>query len=348
MNNYFCVLPFYSFEFNQQHNRNIHCCRLKPNTDIADVQKSIQNRQRSPACEACWKLEDLGLESERQIHNRSLDYYANTDLEILEKRAVENGYTTKILKLPTSNLCNGTCVTCNATHSSAWAALENKPINYHKISQESLNLINLDTISQLSFVGGEPFLEKNNFDILEQLIALDNVDCFISIVTNGSVTLTAKQLRILDKFKNLNVCVSIDGTGPVFEYLRYPLKWDQLLQNLAIFKSTVKHVSVSSTISNLNIMYYSDLIDFFKSENLLYHCKPVMLPSVFRPSNVSLLFKDHILKHTRHANEIQSFIQGDFNETQWKLLKSEIARQDQLKNISISDYLPEVFHYINL
>lgn len=111
MNNYFCVLPFFSYEISQINSKNIYCCRLKPGTDIKQVQQSILNQQRAPECSTCWKLEDHGNPSERQIHNSAFDYYADRDLELIEQDARAGQYQTKIVKLHTSNLCNGTCVT---------------------------------------------------------------------------------------------------------------------------------------------------------------------------------------------------------------------------------------------
>lgn len=59
---------------------------------------------------------------------------------------------------------------CDHNSSSAWAALENRTIDYQKIPESTLDDINWKEITQLSFVGGEPLLEKKNFQILQNLI----------------------------------------------------------------------------------------------------------------------------------------------------------------------------------
>ena len=38
MNQYFCVLPFFSLETGFESSRNIYCCRLQPGTAIENVQ----------------------------------------------------------------------------------------------------------------------------------------------------------------------------------------------------------------------------------------------------------------------------------------------------------------------
>lgn len=348
MNKYFCVLPFYSYENLMGNTDNIYCCRLKPNTDIESVRDSIKNKQCAPECQTCWDLESAGLTSERQIHNQTLDYYLNRDLEKIEQDAVSTGFQTKIVKLTTSNLCNGTCVTCGSSLSSAWAQLENKPINYQ--AKDFLHL-DFSSITQLSFVGGEPLLEKANFKILENLLEIGNKNCFISIVTNGSVILKENQINLLKQFKNLNICLSIDGVGSKFEYIRYPLKWDLLLYNIEIFKSITSNISVSAMISNLNVFYYSELIDFFHSKNLKYLCKQVEHPVIFSPGNLPNHIKEKVINaNRRYQDQVTGFLNcgGLYSDTMFNKLRDEIIRQDKLKHIDIGNFMPEVADYLNL
>jgi hypothetical protein len=345
MNDYFCVLPFYGVEVAHNNIENIYCCRLPQKTNIDHVRQSILSQQRSTACNACWKLEDQGLNSERQLHNSAFDFYLDRDLEKIEQDAVDGLYSSQIIKLSTSNLCNGTCVTCGSDASSAWASLENKKINYNKISQEEIEKINWKDIKQLSFVGGEPLLEKLNFEILQRLIESHNTNCFISVVTNGSCELTSTQFQILSKFKNLNICLSIDGVGPRFEYMRYPLNWNLLCENLNHFKKVTSNISVSTMISNVNIFYYTELIEFFKSNQLNYLCKQIEFPRYFAPGNLPKNFKQLALDmNPLYRDQVQSFLSiNSFNEGLFLQCCQEIQRQDSLKNINISDYLPVNF-----
>jgi len=344
MNNYFCVLPYYSFELGMGHQKNIFCCKLAPNSDIDQVRNSIKNKTRSPHCTACWDLEDHGLKSERQVHNSTFDYLLDRDLESIENDAVQGHYNTKIIKLHTSNICNGTCVTCGSGSSSAWASLESKKISYRIAPNSVLNTINWAEAVQLSFVGGEPLLEKKNFEILEQLIELGNTNCFISVVTNGSVELSAHQLAVLSKFPNINICLSIDGVGKSFEYLRYPLSWDLFNTNLKRFREFTNNISVSCMISNLNVYYYTDMIDYFKSEELNYVCRPISYPDYFSPGNLPDSAKLKIIKHnTKYQTDVEHFVSVTSAGTETLLeFAHEVARQDKLKKIQLEQYLPEL------
>jgi len=345
MNNYFCVLPFYSIEIGHNNPKNIYCCRLPVGTDINAVQQSMIDQQRSPACNTCWKLEDQGLTSERQLHNNTFDFYLDRDLEKIQQDAVAQRNTPQIIKLATSNLCNGTCVTCNSYCSSAWAALENKKINYNKISAAEIEKIDWADIKQLSFVGGEPLLEKLNFEILDRLVKSNNTSCFISIVTNGSCALTPNQIQLLSKFPNLNICLSIDGVGSRFEYMRYPLDWGVLCKNLQRFKKLTSNISVSAMVSNLNIFYYSEMIDFFVEQDINYLCKQIEHPGYFAPGNLPNKFKQQVLDNNpRYHDQVNSFLNmGSYDHSLFLRCCNEIRRQDELKNICISDYLPTNF-----
>jgi sulfatase maturation enzyme AslB (radical SAM superfamily) len=342
MNDYYCVLPFFSIETAfKDPSKNIFCCRLTPGTDIAKVRESILDKQKSPNCGTCWALEKNGLQSERQIHNNTLDFLLDLNLENIENLSKDNGFDPKVIKIATSNICNGTCVTCNSTWSSAWAALDGTDYKYKHID---LDLLEVDwaNIVSLSFVGGEPLLEKKNFAILQTLINNQNTNCFISIVTNGSIELSQHQIDILRQFPNLNICLSIDGVGKTFEYMRFPLKWDLFLSNLSIFKSMTKNISVSCMISNLNIYYYSEMIDFFKQNDLNYLCKQITDPNIFSPSNLSEEAKQKVLANNlRYASEVKTFLYLNNRSLRTQLVQ-EIQRQDSLKNIDIGCYIPEV------
>lgn len=343
MNDYYCVLPFYSVEtVFKNPNKNIFCCRLPQNTDIETVRDSIRAQERSPNCSTCWALETQGLTSERQIHNRTMDFLLDLNIENIEAASITKGFDPVNIKLATSNLCNGQCVTCNSTLSSAWAQLEGKDTQYKGVEFDKLDTgIDWAKIVSLSFVGGEPLLEKKNFKILEMLVSLGNTNCFISFVTNGSVTLTAGQLEILKQFKNLNICLSIDGTGSVFEYMRYPLKWDKMLSAIAMFKTITDNISVSCMISNLNIYYYSEIVDFFKSNNLNYLCKQVFDPYIFNPSNLPPEEKTRVLDNNpSYFNDVNSFLtMYEYDDVVYAKFLAEVSRQDRLKNININDYM---------
>lgn len=337
MNDYFCVLPFFGAEYTPS-GFTTPCCLLPKDTNIKQLQTEMLAGQRPAACQKCWTLEDQGKTSDRQLKNSSFDFYTNRDIQYIEKDCHDGNFSLQILKLYTSNLCNSTCVTCGTSASSAWATLK-KVKTFEIIGQDQLDSIPYKDLVMLSFVGGEPLVEKKNFDILEQLISIGNTDCFISLTTNGSIQLNQKQQTILKQFKNLNICLSIDGIENRFEYIRHPLKWTILLENIDFFKSINIDLFVSYTISNLNIFYYNETVEWFNKQELRHNHNLVTYPDHFSvnalPEKIKLGLKQDLFG--QHSAD---------DDANFSLFLKEIQQQDQLKNISIKDYLPEFYELI--
>lgn len=295
-------------------------------------------RQRPAECKQCWQLEDDNITSDRQLKNSAFDFYTDTDISIVEDECREGKFSPQIIKLFTSNLCNATCVTCGPNTSSKWQSLKQIKIYKEEISDVVLDTIDWKNVKILTFVGGEPLHEKKNLDILEKLAELGNNNCFISLVTNGSVHLTQKQQKIFKTFKNFNICVSIDGIEKQFEYIRYPLKWDSLLKNLQQYRDIGAILSVSFTISNLNILYYHDIVKWFNEQNLDHNHSLVTFPNEFNIENLPPKIKKD-LPLIKSPNKFDPALFSKFVDN--------ISCQDKLKNISIQNYLPELWKIID-
>ena len=261
----FCVLPFYGWEYpiNQA------CCLMPRGSNIQTVQSSMLSGIRPAACSKCWALEDAGLASDRQLKNESLSLLFDTDINQLLINSQAGINFRAHYKIDTSTVCNSTCMTCGSGASSSWAQLERKngfaAKKTWQIRKETLpSGIDYSNAKTIGFRGGEPLLSDTNFAILEKLLENNNSDCFISFTTNGSLRPTKQQQHILNHFKNVNFCFSIDGVGPVFEYLRYPLSWETLVSNINHVRDHGIHASVSYTLSNLNSWYHNETVQWFK------------------------------------------------------------------------------------
>lgn len=339
MSKYFCIQPFYTMEYNIDKSKT-PCCLLKdnPNPDIEKIQKDLLNDIATPACQKCWDLESRGIESDRILQNRNFDYQTNRDIELIEQDCRNGLNSLQSVKIWTSKKCNGACVVCDPGFSSSWASLKGLSTDPQTISMEELEHIDWANLKQLSLIGGEPLYEKRNFDILQKLIDHNNTNCFVTTVTNGSVKLTQKHIDILTKLTNVNFCLSIDGTGPVFEYIRWPLKWDQLEKNIKMYRDLNIDLSVSYTINNMNIFYHNETIKWFNDNNLRYNHNIVTRPGWF---NLNSLPKD--LKEKINLDLFRKHTSRD--DMLFRIFKEQISEQDKLKGISIDDYLPE---FVNL
>jgi hypothetical protein len=340
----FCVLPFYGREYPGD----VACCLLDKTADIADIKSDMLAGIRPNACTKCWTLEDAGIKSDRQIKNETLDFYANTDLAKLFEQCQYGEYSVIHYKIDTSNTCNSTCITCGSFSSSLWGQLEQRHTGKYfktwKIRPEKVDTwINYAQAKVMSFRGGEPLLSDTNFHILEKLIEAGNTTCCISFVTNGSVKLSSRQQDIINQFSNVNVSFSIDGVGKVFEYLRYPLVWNDILENINWCRTHGHMISASYTVSNLNVLYYTETCNWFDQEQIPYIINPVYQPAHFSVRALPEEIKNQLKLQITDSNVLDMLVTHTAqDDIDYKRFQREIQKQDTWKGIKMQAYLPEL------
>lgn len=346
----FCVLPWFGREihWNQQET---HCCLLPQKYNIDKIKKQMLEGQKPVECQKCWNLEEQSLQSDRQLKNSALDWYWDRDLQFIKQDAEHDKNSIRMLTLMTSYTCNATCVSCGDHSSSSWSQLNHRmnpavPIRPTKFIDINLikQKVNFAELKTLSLLGGEPLYEKKNFELLEHLLELGNDTVFLSMVTNGSVALNHRQKKILSRFKNVNFCISIDGIGPVFEYLRFPLKWQDLLDNLKFFRQVTDNISSSYTLSNLNILYHAQTVEWFDQNKIPHNNNPIYQPVWLQPRALPLTAKQH-LKTILTESDFDTYIGSDHgkqDQLHWEECLIKLSKQDAVKGANWQEYLPQL------
>jgi len=342
----FCVLPWFSKEINSNQTET-HCCLLPNDYNIEKIKAQMLKGEKPSECQRCWSVESTGNKSRRQFENEFLDYKLDRDLDKIQQDCAESKHKILLYQITTSNLCNQACVSCNSTASTKWVQIEKRmgiiPNTQYQIDLDTTT-INYHLAKRISLLGGEPLFDPKTFEILQKLIDNNNTDCFVSLVTNGSINLTPQQIELLKQFSDLNICISIDGIGPVFEYMRWPGKWDVLTANIDQYRSIAKNISVSYTISSLNAFYYDQTVDWFKQHNLDYNHNIVYYPDWLSLKHMPVNFKQLL---GNKQNFIASFCNISGSEILVDVVAQHVKQQDAAKNIKIQDYLPEVWTLLN-
>jgi hypothetical protein len=163
------------------------------------------------------------------------------------------------------NLCNAACLTCNETLSSRIGSL-NGPEFPIVNNLEQFKQLPQDRIVHLDINGGEPAYSKNYRQLLSQLPP--NLKT-LRLNTNCSTVLTELS-AIADTGVEVTVTVSCDGVGPVFEYVRWPILWQNFYNNLMQYKTMPVKLNLWTTVSILNV---DDLINIqnFAQKNGIDH-----------------------------------------------------------------------------
>src|SRR5262249_11069729 len=94
-------------------------------------------------------------------------------------------------------------------------------------------------------------------------------DIDLEVVTNLS-NVRQEVFDLYSKFRNLTVAISIDGTGAVYEYVRYPSKWPVLTRNIARLRATRPNVEckINAVVQAINALNVVELIDWSLDEDI--------------------------------------------------------------------------------
>jgi radical SAM protein with 4Fe4S-binding SPASM domain len=263
MSSVYCTAPFNGLTIREDgHVRT--CC--SGSVSLGNLnQESIENIQHSPIlnqiresmlkndfhenCETCVSLEhSSGLSSLREHY---LKFYPE-----------HNKFQLKNIDVRWNNTCNLSCMYCTPKFSSTWADRLNNhsssPVKSYQGELLDFILQRIDEIDEISLVGGEPMLMKQNYELIAKLPGTAR----ISILTNLSYDL--ERLPCMPKLlsrprKNTIWNISCENINQQFEYVRNGAKWDQLETNL---KFLVRHWPDDVTINMVYSVFGAfDLIE---------------------------------------------------------------------------------------
>jgi hypothetical protein len=222
---------------------------------IRAVRRSWLHGIVPPECEVC----------DKKLLNTDVykDYFEHLfgDLKQAIKDSTDpDGYTTMkpiSWDYRYSNVCNFKCRMCGDMLSSAWEVEVNqhnmvdltnpknnwmKPHNRHAIKQfttsvvakEFADAVESKSVREIYWVGGEPLLYDQHWQTMERIVELGYADQVRIRYNTNLSKINYKRGNLYDVLRNYEhweICASIDGTGPVGEYIRTGLDYSSWLEN---------------------------------------------------------------------------------------------------------------------
>jgi MoaA/NifB/PqqE/SkfB family radical SAM enzyme len=149
-------------------------------------------------------------------------------------------------------------------------------------------LADLSRLDRFFVTGGEPLLEPRFFEIVDWLIARGAAERIeLEIVTNAtrfSEEIAAK----LAAFRGVYVSLSLDGTGDVFEYMRYPARWDSVAKNVKCIKSLLPDAKVTAipVIQAYNVLNIADICRFSADNDVAFLANFIQTPPRLKVENL--------------------------------------------------------------
>lgn len=165
------------------------------------------------------------------------------------------------LEIQTNKVCNGGCIICGPENSSYWQneikIFLPKPMG--DPIDKILSQIDIQKTRKILFLGGEPFLSDDDIRILPLIEHPELVD--LQYTTNCSIYPSDAHIALWKNFKSVLINLSLDGIGSRFDYIRYPLKWNQVEQNVTrMMQNLPGNVKFKSNhvVNILNLYYYDE------------------------------------------------------------------------------------------
>ena len=198
------------------------------------------------------------------------------------------------------NLCNAACQTCNENLSSRIGSLTS--LGFPIVNNlDQFWQLPKERIVHLDINGGEPSYSKNYKKILANLPP--NLRT-LRLNTNCSTVLT-ELTDIANRGIEVTVTVSCDGVGPVFEYVRWPIPWQNFYDNLMRYKTMPVTLNLWTTVSVLNVDDLPNIQSFAKEHKIDHSYAYLKQPYELSVDNTDLVARDAYIAKQKQLRGIQ-------------------------------------------
>jgi hypothetical protein len=366
------------------------------------VREALVDGRKIPACGHCWEQEGRGETSLRQQWNGRFPGAA----EELDARVRNGGTATdplsvQYLQLSLGNKCNLACRMCNASYSSRidadpvhskWAprtlpdpaatsggqAKKGRP-NWADATPwfEQAEFVETDllpmgsTLKNICVTGGEPLYTTSFERMLEGYVrrgqARNMVIGFASNLFHNEARIR-RAMDLLLKFQYCEIAPSIDGHGVVYEYVRYPAKWDVVERNIRVVRALSReHANLGFKLTTVAQAYNClNLVRLFRfADEVQIECNPHVIeePAHLRPNVLPAALRsraaENLLAYAEspgggesetinrgHALRIARFLQGIADDSRrpqlWRQFLDFSRDLDQSRGQSLVKVIPEL------
>jgi organic radical activating enzyme len=290
--------------------------------EMQSVRRALKNGIQHPSCSKCWKLESNGLQSYRQNWNK---VYADNNNDDIDTRL-------EVLDLRLGNQCNLKCRMCNSTWSNQIsnqiAELQEQGVYNSYTMMDVVGTVrqndeymddlfyfikNTPTLKEIKLSGGEPFAMEEIEELLFKLVEHKITDLELSIITNTTIVKN-EIISTLEKFKSTHIQCSIDGIGQMFEYQRYPCKWEVADYNFAKLYNSKLTVNLTPAWSNLNVLSMAEFLEWtnkFPKSHVAFN--EVNTPSYLDWKTIPLDYRQESLTKLKQVS-MHSKVHGNYKK----------------------------------
>jgi len=351
MSNQFCRFLSNGYSFSSPNNYLIvkPCCWHKDEIIFDEnFEKNKHDQSQinkwTPGCSVCRAQETAGQKSFRQ-----------SSFEILPE--VENNIPLAI-DINLDRSCNAACIICGPESSTFWSKQLGSKKTIQIQNKDSLSIyidyitnnFDLSKVQRIKFFGGEPLFTDTHLKVLQLLPNPEQ--CEIWYTTNGSILPGQNVLDIWKQFKLVFFEASLDGIDSKFNYIRWPLQWRKVSNNLLELKDQGPVnllFRINHTLNPFNIFYYDELDDWIRnnlSSNRLGDLTEINIHPCWGKWDLAktpISLRDEINK--KYSNSIVSRILSNTSVLDYKSIIDFTKKYDDKRKVSWAETFPEIVKY---
>jgi organic radical activating enzyme len=354
------------------------------NTSLTEIQNSRAMRtlredflagKKPQNCRRCWNEERAGRTSKRMHTLDRLKHLLDSNVSW-----TADAMPLMFLDLKLGNICNLKCRICGSWSSSQFAAEE---IRFNRAEETRSSFAyqmlkdgawpresaefwtdldqHLDNIRYIEFTGGEPFMIKEHFQLLQKLVDTGRAaQVEIHYNTNGT-QMPARCIDIWPHFKTVEVAFSIDDLDQRFEYQRTNATWSEVQNNIQRFmllRQTMPNLQLQccSTVNVFNVRYIDQLAHWivlqgfdFVYWNMMHDAWYFSIATL--PDTAKAAVAEHLLaadvppQYREEFDRIVDFMNSGAS-TDGFMTRMKIADLDQKRNQDFATVAPEMAQLI--
>jgi molybdenum cofactor biosynthesis enzyme MoaA len=276
-------------------------------------------------CHNCIRDESVDLISKRQkMNQRYIGQYKPTLDHPIIKELLDStnndGHSLAPLQgvdISLGNTCQLRCIQCSPSFSRSilkdydklgWKYNDKNrmPIieKFQIINQNQPIIQALDNVKDriqevkwVRFGGGEPTITKPLLEFLDWCIEHGHNNRIILFLSTNGVSVSETFISKLKKFKRVILAISLDGVGPLDEWIRYPTRWARKEKNIEKLIKEFPDAYIDTTLFSLNIHELSVIINWCKEHGYRHNIHRLNWPECFDIQHLPDTMKKEISEH---------------------------------------------------
>jgi sulfatase maturation enzyme AslB (radical SAM superfamily) len=321
---------------------------------FVDLRSRMLQGKKTPGCQKCYVQEAKNsgtTTSMRQYHNSLWS-------DVKKENCTTNFSHVRYLEMSVDNICNLECKMCESKFSSKLINrdmfLKNPVYKKLEPSFRKLDLVDLSGLEKVKILGGEPFITPNFSKFIDYLIERANPsNIFIDIVTNGTKIPSDSLIKKLNKFKSININISLDSYDKSNDYQRYGSNYLQTYKNSLKYKQIFENAEFSyhASITTLTANKLSKTLNFFENNEDHYSVDFVRYPEhlslLYIPTMLAEWIQDKNKDNATALLLIKNFLkESEYNEMHWQKFIETTQSLDKYYNTELINYNPELYNFL--